>query len=148
MTSLRTGDKKLMPASAIYPKYFAAALFKVRYWLLNGADGVDIRSHAKMYADNVPSVADALDLALRDVRVHNFDDKDPGWETIDRDLPPPMDPQIRGVLLKRKRLAKETSKQPITVDDDSEDSSEWPRPHERSQVYGWGLGWASCKEHV
>ena len=121
---------------------FAEALYQVRQWLLNGCDGVDMRSFARDFASRLPDPQQSYEAALADYRRTAFTDKDPGWPGIQDDIPPPLSKPVQSMILKRKRMENESAKGAILVEDsdnDAESSDGSPVRHSRSQVYGPGL---------
>ena len=143
----RSGDKTLMPLSAIYPRELGLAMLRVMQWLRFGTSVLSMSNFADEFSDYLPDPMDSLDLAREDAARVGFDDRDIGWPEMKRELPPRVSQGSKRVLLKKRKMMKEASAGPIEVLDTEQDESGsegqeadmQPLRHTRSQEYGVSL---------
>ena len=123
MSAGRTAKKDMMMISAIYPIFFAIALYEVWQWLyVTGADHAVMHNFAVSFAGAIPAPQESYDDCVRDAERVDFDDHDPGWP--DMELPPRVNVKDRRVALKKRKLMREAQGGPIDVDETDEEGEE------------------------
>ena len=139
-----------MQLSAIYPRELGLAILKVLWWLQYGTSSASMATFADEFVDQLPSPDFSLQQAREDSERVSFDDRDVGWADMQAELPERMPISSKKVLLKKKKMMKESVAGPIAVEDNTDSELEAddlePHHHARSQEFGClaGILCSSC----
>ena len=130
-----------MQLSAIYPHEFGVAVAQVLVWLRTSCDITIMTRFASNYAACLPSAHDALLFAHGKAKAIAWNDVDEGWDGIQQCLLPKPDRALVKQALRRRKLALETAKKPLFVEESEQESSDAEPKVPGLQLYQplWGL---------